>query len=436
MQWTPFIAIGGGVIFAALVAAIVFQPHLTVVLLPALALYCFLGLRSDLRRWPFSWRPVWVLPSIFALYVTLSSLWATDRRAALAAGVLFMLFLMSTRLTFVAIMNAETSVIDRLGKYFVAAVAAGALLLAITIYSHGALHKAICAVFPALAPTDRDWVRFDGTTLEFVGLPYFNRNVALLNLLLWPALLVLARRVVDLRTAIAPLGLFLLVGLTTFGSEHQTSMVALAASSFIFLVYRLSPRTAQILIVVGWVAALLLVRPAVLFAYDHDLHKASWMQESARARIILWDYTIRQMPKAPILGVGAQTTRAESEAGRHAEILPGHAFPQWTGQHGHNIYVQTWYELGVVGAALLLGIGLLILSWLWQIARPSQDFAGAAFVCVSVMCASSFGMWQAWFMAACMIVVAMAALAVRWYDCHAPSRTTPEPVLVPQSAAT
>src|SRR5262245_9075245 len=240
MQSTPFIAIGGGAIFAALLVAIVVQPHMTVVVLPALGLYCFLSLRPELRRWPFSWRPVWVLPSIFAFYVALTALWATDRRAAFVAGTLFALFLICTRLAFVGIMTAETSVIERLGKYFVATVAAGAVLLAITIYSQGALHKAICAVFPALAPSDRDWVHFDGTTLEFVGLPYFNRNVALLNLLLWPALLVLARRVVDLRTAIAPIVVFAVVVVTTIGSDHQNSMVALDADSGIFMIYLLS----------------------------------------------------------------------------------------------------------------------------------------------------------------------------------------------------
>jgi O-antigen ligase/polysaccharide polymerase Wzy-like membrane protein len=412
MAWTPLMAAGGAAIFAALVVAIVFQPHLTVLLLPALGLYALMSLRPEKRRWPFSWRAVWVLPSIFALYVALSASWSRDPQAALVAGTLFGLFLLATRVAFLAALEAEPGVLERLSGYFVAAVFTAALLLAITIYSHGALHKAICAVFPALAPTDRDFVRLDGDVLEFVGLPYFNRNVALLNLLLWPALLVLAKRVVDWRTALLPIGLFALVALTTLGSDHQTSLLALGASSLIFLIYRVSPRSARVLIMLGWVAALLLVRPAVLIAYEQDLHKASWMQESARARIILWAYTARQMSKAPILGIGAQTTRAESEAARPAEALPGHAFPQWTGRHGHNIYLQTWYELGVVGAGLLLGLGLSILSWLWTLPRPGQDYAGAAFVCASAMCASSFGMWQAWFIAACMLVVPMVTLGL------------------------
>jgi O-Antigen ligase len=421
MQWTAAMAVGGGAFFAALVAALFFQPHMTVVLLPALGLYCFLSLRPELRRSPFSWHAVWVLPSIFAGYVALTALWASDGRSAAVAGFLCGLLLIATRLSFVGFMHADTSVIERLSRYFVAAVAVGAVLVAITIFSHGVLHKLICAAFPVLAPADGDFVRFDGRNLEFVGLPYFNRNVALLNLLLWPALLVLARRVVDLRTALAPIALFVVVAAATFASDHQTSMLVLCASTFIFFVYRYFPRTARVLIIAGWIAAILLVRPVVLFAYNMDLEKVGWLQDSARARITLWAYTVRQMSKAPILGVGAQTTRAESEAGRNADVLPGHTFPQWTGRHGHNIYVQTWYELGLVGASLLLAMGLLILSWLWQLTRPGQDFAAAA-----------FGMWQGWFIAACMMVVAMVTLAVRWYDCHSPSPRAADPGLVPQ----
>jgi O-Antigen ligase len=434
MQWTALLAIGPGAFFLALVVAIVFQPHLTALLLPAFALHALLELRPELRRWPFSWHAVWVLPSIFALYVMLTSLWSKDPRAAFVAGALFAIYLLSTRLIFVGIVHAEQVVIERLSRYFVAAVAVGALLLAVTIFSHGALHKALAAVAPALAPTDRDFVRLGAAGLEFIRLPYFNRNVALLNLLLWPALMVLARRVSDLRTAAVPIGLFLLVAATTFASDHQTSMLALAAATLVFLLYRVAPRSLKILIVVGWIAATVLVRPAVLLAYDNDLHKAGWMQESARARLILWAYTARQMSKAPVFGVGAQTTRAESEAGRRADVLPGHAFPQWTGAHAHNIYVQTWYELGVIGAALLLGLGLSILSWLWQVPRPSQDFAASAFVCASVMCGSSFGMWQAWFIAACMLGVVMVTLAIEGTGHPLPSRDATDRALLPQSA--
>src|SRR5262245_33464440 len=242
MQWTPLMAAGAGAFFVALVVAIVFQPHLAALLLPVLALYAALSLRPQTRRWPFSWRAVWVLPSIFALYVLLSALWGSDARSALVAGALFGIYLICARVVFVGVLEAEMSVIERLGSYFVAAVATGAVLLAITIYSHGALHKAICAVFPALAPTDRDWVRLDSTGLEFVGLPYFNRNVALLNLLLWPALLVLAKRVVDWRTALVPIGLIVLVAAATFGSDHQTSWMALGAGGLTLVLYRLSPR--------------------------------------------------------------------------------------------------------------------------------------------------------------------------------------------------
>jgi len=223
----------------ALVAAIVLQPHMTVVLLPALALYAVPSLPPEVRRWPFSRNVVWVLPIVFALYVCASALWAKDARQALAAGALFALLLLSMRIVFLAIMSAESRAIERLGRVYVAAVATGAVLLAVTIFFDGVLHKALTAISPIFAPSDRDFVRLDGNSLQFVGLPYFNRNVALLNLLLWPALLLLWRRVVDLRSAAPPVLLFGVVAVTPADVERDLDMPAVLLATAVMHVGRL-----------------------------------------------------------------------------------------------------------------------------------------------------------------------------------------------------
>jgi hypothetical protein len=132
------------------------------------------------------------------------------------------------------------------------------------------------------------------------------------------------------------------------------------------------------------------------------------------ARALFYGRTRRGKCPRRRSSASAHKPRADAEAARPPEV-PGQAFPQWTGRHGHNIYLQTWYELGAIGAGLLLAMGLLILSWLGTLARPGQDYAAAAFVCASVMCASSFGMWQAWFIAATMLVVPMLTLGLKWY---------------------
>jgi hypothetical protein len=43
-------------------------------------------------------------------------------------------------------------------------------------------------------------------------------------------------------------------------------------------------------------------------------------------------------------------------------------------------------------------------------------------------------MWQGWFNAVCMMVVAMVTLAVRWYDCYAALPRASEPGMVPQAS--
>src|SRR5262245_2025741 len=121
MPWSVAMTAGGAAIFAALVVAIVFQPHMTVLLVPALGLYAFISLRPERRRWPFSERAVWVLPSIFGFYVALSAVWSRDPWAALVAGTLFGVFLLSTRMAFLTALEAEPGVRERLSGYFVAA---------------------------------------------------------------------------------------------------------------------------------------------------------------------------------------------------------------------------------------------------------------------------------------------------------------------------
>ena len=68
--------------------------------------------------------------------------------------------------------------------------------------------------------------------------------------------------------------------------------------------------------------------------------------------------------------------------------------------HSHSIFMQTWLELGMVGAALLTLAGLSILGALRSLAPVLQPYAYATFASAAAMAASSYGMWQAWFMAA------------------------------------
>ena len=80
--------------------------------------------------------------------------------------------------------------------------------------------------------------------------------------------------------------------------------------------------------------------------------------------------------------------------------------------HAHNIFLQTWYELGAVGAVLFSAIGAV--AWALLSRRPAalQPYAFASFVSAVLIGAFSWGMWQTWFMAAYAIWVMLLALAL------------------------
>jgi len=104
------------------------------------------------------------------------------------------------------------------------------------------------------------------------------------------------------------------------------------------------------------------------------------------------------VPKAPLLGVGIESGKVRDARAQHQQP-PDHEYPRRTGTHSHNVYVQTWYELGGIGAVLLCALGLSILVAIRRLSDSRQSFALATFVTAAAMAAFSWGMWQPWFMA-------------------------------------
>jgi O-antigen ligase len=142
------------------------------------------------------------------------------------------------------------------------------------------------------------------------------------------------------------------------------------------------------------------VLPAALLAYRLDLQNAPWLQRSAQHRIEIWNATAEKALQAPILGVGAHSTYVQDRAlGPPAKRGWKYRSQRPLSTHAHSVYLQTWYELGLVGATLLTLFGLSILSAIRSLTRAVQPYAYATFASVAAVAASSYGMWQIWFMA-------------------------------------
>ena len=122
----------------------------------------------------------------------------------------------------------------------------------------------------------------------------------------------------------------------------------------------------------------------------------------------------RRDRKAPLLGVGVASTKELDEARAPVAEKPADfTYPLRTGRHSHNVFMQTWYELGAAGAVLLLALGLAAIRTLARLPVRNQPFAFAGFVSAVLIGSFSWGIWQTWFLAAYGIWAVMLGLALK-----------------------
>ena len=111
----------------------------------------------------------------------------------------------------------------------------------------------------------------------------------------------------------------------------------------------------------------------------------------------------------PWIGIGADATPAAKEFADELEVKDA-GFPVSTGRHAHNAYLQVWYELGGIGALLLLAAGLAVLGVIATLPAGLVPWALAQAATTAIMAASSFSIWQVWFLAS--IGAGVAALLI------------------------
>ena len=71
-----------------------------------------------------------------------------------------------------------------------------------------------------------------------------------------------------------------------------------------------------------------------------------------------------------------------------------------TGQHAHNLFLQTWYELGVFGAILVAIAGAAVVLRILLLPALVQPYDAAAFTLFAVIATFAWGMWQVWLVCA------------------------------------
>jgi O-antigen ligase len=386
-------------------------PMTAAVLLPLCSVAPLAWLWAQRRDLP--WYPV--APATAALglavaYLAVNASWSLSPDSAVRAVVLALLMVATLHVVLSALPDLEAPPLTAMALGALAGLAAAGALLCVEVYGEQTVRRFLIRLVPALQPNPNH-VAMDGAQGIHLA-PYLtNASVGVLTLMFWPMALIAARLGLLRAWKVPAIAVAAVVVATVLATEHGTSQVAFAGAGLTFALFWMRPQLGKPLLIVGWVAATLLVVPAVSLLYSAEAYRAPWLPESARHRVVIWQATARQIPKAPLLGAGIGSARALRELPEAKSLTaPGTRFQLSPSLHSHNAYLQVWYEAGAVGALILLGLGLAMLRSLTRLAEDLQPFLAATFAAGALLIATAYSIWAPWFMASLAMASIFAAL--------------------------
>jgi O-antigen ligase len=348
---------------------------------------------------------------LVVLYAAASAVWAADPCAALGEASLLLVVVMTALAAATASAALDRQQLRRTALAFAAGAFLGALFLLIELLTDGVITRTAMNWITLLQPDRAKHLVISEGRVTKINLSLLNRNVAMLMFHFWPGLLILWASYEGTRRAIL-IGVFLLaIAAPVTISEHDSSQIALIGSLLVFpLAWAWRGATIRALAVL-WCLAFVVVLPVDFLAFKADLHMATWLPGSFRARVILWEYTAERVLRNPWLGIGAASTPALSERRAVAQRPAGFIFPRTTGQHAHDLFLQTWYELGILGVMLVAFAGAAAVLRIPLLPFESQPFAVATFTTLFAIAAFAWGIWQEWLMCAVGLLVIYSRVA-------------------------
>lgn len=388
-----------------LVTATLIAPIILVGSLVAPLLLCD---RAALRKQLADVSPVTLLLLLAGVYLAINASWSLDRGSAyMAVATIFALAVVS---------HVGTSALAAMRPEHVAALSRGLVIgfflggafLAFEFATHLALHRMLEKVLHSVGLTGfKIRIETTGKAHLFV----LNRNLVAFVMLLWAACLIQMRSM-PAKTWLAYGPPIALAAAAALFSSSATARVGLVAGSGVLVLALLLPRLALYAVAAVWTVLCLGALPIAHLLYKHEAYNAMWLFVSARHRIMIWGATSSWYWKAPWFGAGAASAR------NMAPTDPAHAAasPDLVGAalnwHSHNAYLQVWFEAGALGAAILFAVGIAL--WL-RIARADpadRPLLCAAFASVSIMAATAFSIWAAWYLSAIGLAALYAVMAM------------------------
>ena len=382
-------------------------PRLTPLLLPILgsALIIASWRRGASPRQLLQPSAALALCLLLTVYVFINSLMALDQGAALVKAVVLLCTILIVFAAARAADMADPRQIRRAAVAYVAGVVLGALYLTLELLTHGAVTRAIMNFISVLQPASPKHVTIVDGVVTKISLNQFNQKATSLILQLWPALLMLSHlEGLAKRNAIV-VSYFVIISTPILLSEHDSSKVALLVSTVAFVFASFWGRSVIFALAGLWCASYLLVIPLDTAAYKLGWHQAHWLPSSFRARIVIWEHTTEQISAKPWFGVGVRSTQ-EMQKPSTPTVERSQEPGRGLGRHAHSLFLQTWFELGTIGAVLAALAGGAVATRIRLLPKGAQPFGVATFVAFATIAAFAWGLWETWWMAS----VGLAAL--------------------------
>ena len=358
-----------------------------------------------------------VLPFVLLAYLLMNAAWAVDPGEAYSkVGSLVLL-----SLCVLAVMCAVSSLDNDVMRYAHVVLAigltAGLVGVAIGWFSDRAGARLLYSLFPDLQPENNKWLKVEDGWVIKAGKWELNRHMGVLALFAWVAVLATIRGFREFHGKWLAAAFLIAIAAVVGVSHHQASQVALAGSAIVFALSILSTQVVRRALAFLWCAAFLIVVPVADYAYTSlSLHEAQTLPRSARARVIIWGETAARIQEKPWLGVGIRSTRHIDRPVTRAQLPAGQVFGKRTGRHAHNIYLQTWFELGFVGVVLTMSAVLMLFLAAAGLPAIVGPYVNAAFAMFAIQAAFSWGLWQSWLLAIWgLMVICLFAAGRIWH---------------------
>lgn len=206
----------------------------------------------------------------------------------------------------------------------------------------------------------------------------------------------------------------ILILIILFLTESQSVQLAMM---FAFLAALLPAQSRKLCILFCVaVSALILSAPFLASWLFHDvastLDQYAWFRNGYAAdRTEIWDFVSRRALERPILGHGIEATRLITDFD-----IQGVYYKNKTVLHPHNFALQIWIEFGVLGALFFSSMLSFIYYRIWRMGRASRlagRFCMAVFTACLCMAATSYGLWQGWWLGLFTYVLALCCMVTR-----------------------